>query len=302
MNKLAKRFFIGAMCASISMSVIGCGKSNDSTSSESNTTDYTSITENTEDNSNEKIETSENEVEENDNNIDYDHDEEYWIQFIKDNSKLYNHETTDKVREWTDNEFLLDDPSLDVLNGSEDSWHITDTDNKLDETIKAGRTFEPPFDSVYYNYSNLFSSYLGAYNNTDKDLTMRECIQNGSFFIDNVSMTYNEHSDEYPNELDFVEHCLGDPNEIYVCKTDSYTDVKCGQYVDFDDHSEMDIYYYYIYKYTDRTLIVRMYESYDLDTDKNINKVYYHIDGGCILCPSTFNLKDADILDTIKMD
>lgn len=61
MNKLTKRFFIGAMCASISMSTIGCGKINNNTSD--NTTENISTTENNTDTSNENNNSEDNTTE-----------------------------------------------------------------------------------------------------------------------------------------------------------------------------------------------------------------------------------------------
>ena len=106
---LLKIIALGLICAITSISVIGCANSTTQSSTENSS--ESSKTEST----TESL------------------DEEFWVQFIKDNSKVYNHATTDEIRvaptDWIDNA-----PPLEVLEGDE-NWKITDKDDVLNTTI-----------------------------------------------------------------------------------------------------------------------------------------------------------------------
>ena len=144
-KNLLKLIASGLICAISAVSFIGCAnnttQSNTNNSSESSKTE--SATESREEISDESQEASNSISDEtsSENSEDVNSlsikDEEFWVQFIKDNSKTYNHATTDEIRvaptDWINNA-----PPLEVLEGDE-NWKINDKDDVLNTTIEAGK-------------------------------------------------------------------------------------------------------------------------------------------------------------------
>lgn len=231
--------------------------------------------------------------------------EEFWVEFIKENSNAYNHNTTDEIRE-APLEWICNNPPLTVLDGDE-NWSLTDNHDALNSVIEPNRTNS----DLRYNYGNYYSINVNIKNLSETAMTGKECIENGYYYINKFYSNYSEYSQLNRNEEDannfllYLDNHLGDPNEIYVCDTDTgYDHIECCNYITFEDNSQATMYYYYVYKYTDRTLVVQVREVYTLDENLNITDLecleadsigleqYY--------CPSNFNLFDTRILSICR--
>lgn len=313
-KNLLKLIALGLICAITATSFIGCAnsatQSNTGNSSESSKTE--SAAESSYETSGESQETSnsiadeastENSEEDNQFSID---EEEFWVQFIQENSKVYNHATTDEIRvaptDWIENA-----PPLEVLEGDE-NWKITDNDDVLNTTIEPGRKAN---DKIRYMYGNRYGIDINVYNDSEASMTGKECIENGWYIINHFYSDYAEYSqlnkgaDDADNFLLYLENRLGDPNEIYVCDTDDgYDHVECCNFITSDGSTDATMYYYYVYKYTDRTLVVQVRENYTLDENLNITDIYYGESDSIGLeqyyCLSDFDLSEHRILNIAR--
>lgn len=313
-KNLLKLIALGLICAITAASFIGCAnnttQSNTGNSSVSSKTE--SAAESSYETSGESQETS-NSIEdetssensEEDNKLSVK-DEEFWVQFIKENSKTYNHATTDEIRvaptDWIDNA-----PPLEVLEGDE-NWKITDNDDVLNTTIEPGKKAR---NTVLYYYGNYYYIEISVYNDGEASMTGKECIENGWYIINHFYSGFSEYSqlnkdaEDADDFLLYLEKRLGDPNEIYVCDTDdAYDHIECCNYQSTDGITHATMYYYYVYKYTDRTLVVQVKEYYTLDENLNITDVDYEEADSIGLeqyyCPSSFDLSKHRILSTIR--
>ena len=140
---------------------------------------------------------------------------------------------------------------------------------------------------------------------------VKECIENGWYIINHFYSRFSEYSqlnkdaEDADDFLLYVEKRLGDPNEIHVCDTDdAYDHIECCNYQSTDGITHATMYYYYVYKYTDRTLVVQVREYYTLDENLNITDVDYEEADSIGLeqyyCPSGFDLSKHRILSTIR--
>ena len=313
-KNLLKLIASGLICAISAVSFIGCAnnttQSNTNNSSESSKTE--SATESREEISDESQEASNSISDEtsSENSEDVNSlsikDEEFWVQFIKDNSKTYNHATTDEIRvaptDWINNA-----PPLEVLKGDE-NWKINDKDDVLNTTIEAGKK---ALNTILYNYGNYYYIEISVYNDGEASMTGKECIENGWYIINHFYSGFSEYSqlnkdaEDADDFLLYVEKRLGDPNEIHVCDTDdAYDHIECCNYQSTDGITHATMYYYYVYKYTDRTLVVQVREYYTLDENLNITDVDYEEADSIGLeqyyCPSGFDLSKHRILSTIR--
>ena len=299
-KSLLKKITLGLICAIVSISVIGCGKDN----AETNTEQSYRIAEESQDISND-IDDTNSEDNKEDNQLSVK-DEEFWVQFIRENSRAFNHATTDEIRvaptDWIDNA-----PPLEILEGDE-HWKIVDNDDVLNSVIEPGRKAK---DRIKYMFDTYYSIEINVRNVGETAMTGKECIENGWYYINHFYSNYSEYSQLNKNAEDatdfllYLDNRLGAPNKIYVCDTDdAYDHIECCNYLDFDDHSEATMYYYYIYNYTDRTLVVQVREYYTLDKKLNITDVDYEEADSIGLeqyyCPSNFDLNKNRILSIAK--
>lgn len=296
-KSLFRKITLCLMGAIIGISVVGCGKDKTTSDIEQSS----DVAEETQDISGDIVEDTELEDDEAANQLSVK-DEEFWVQFIKENSRAYNHATTDEIRvaptDWIDNA-----PPLEVLEGDE-LWKISDNYDVLNSTIEPGKKAN---DTIRYMYDIYYHIEINVRNVGETAMTGRECIENGWYYINHFYSNYSEYRQLNKDAKDasdfllYLENRLGDPNEIYVCDTDdAYDHIECCNYQDYGDHSNATMYYYYIYNYTDRTLVVQVREYYTLDENLNITKVDYEEADSIGLeqyyCPSDFDLKGNRIL------
>lgn len=231
--------------------------------------------------------------------------DEFWVPFIKEHSVAYNQPTSDDIKVLPDG-FLTDGLILDVLNG-DDNWHLrSNSVESLNNTLAPKRSTGIS-DQLMFEYQKYYWLRVNVYNNGDTDMTLKECLENGWYYISGFFYGVEHdntptNDEQYESLLDELLTVLGQPNQIIVTNSTlaGHKELKSCHYSGGDN---IEVNFSYVYRFEDRTLVLSILERIFFDEDFNVIKIEYQNGSEFrqFYCPNTFDFEKNRVLDTIRL-